>query len=322
MRRLFWITIGVLTIIVPVYAGPIDVWLDVDPAIGMIEKDVDDGLAMIQAFHSPELRVHGISVVFGNSPLDRGIDIAEEVATRFGAPGLSVYPGAASAKDFGNDSPAVAAMVSGLEQRPMTILALGPLTNVGTLLKNHPEVHERIAQIIMVAARRPGQVFRPLPESENVFPDFNFENDPASMQAILDSKVPLVYAPWEVSSHLWITNEDLDALGATGAPGEYIAKKSGSWIRMWKRMFGTEGFNPFDTLAVAWLTHPELIEHVEVGTWIDPREGSTGVDGQPPVPHLLADPDRAGGRRAIYCYRPRPELKRILLDRLAGPAAK
>lgn len=319
MRRIFWIGVGVLTMVVPVFAEPIDVWLDVDPAIGMIEKDVDDGLAMIQAFHSPELTVHGISVVFGNSPLEWGIGLAEEVTTRFGAPELSVYPGAASAGDFGNETPAIAAMVSALEQRPMTILALGPLTNIGTLLKNHPEVHDRIPQIVMVAARRPEQVFRPLPKSENVFPDFNFESDPASMQAILDSEVPIVYAPWEVSSHLWITNDDLDALRATGGSGEYIAKKSGSWIRMWKRMFETEGFNPFDTLAVAWLTHPDLIERAEVGTWIDLREGITGADGQPPVPHLLADRNRDGGRRAIYCYRPLPELKGVLLDRLAGP---
>ena len=39
------------------------VWMDVDPAAGLEGKDVDDALALIQAFHSPELDVRGVSVV-------------------------------------------------------------------------------------------------------------------------------------------------------------------------------------------------------------------------------------------------------------------
>ena len=45
------------------------VWIDTDPAIGEKERDVDDGLALVQAFRSPELEIRGVSVVFGNAPL-------------------------------------------------------------------------------------------------------------------------------------------------------------------------------------------------------------------------------------------------------------
>ena len=37
------------------------VWLDVDVAAGIPQRDVDDALAMIQAFHSPSLGVRGVS---------------------------------------------------------------------------------------------------------------------------------------------------------------------------------------------------------------------------------------------------------------------
>ncbi len=317
LKSLFFLSCFIVVSIVQAHAE-IDVWLDVDPATGMIQKDVDDGLAMIQTFHSPSLKVRGISVVFGNSPLKRGIGIAEQIVEEFGPEDINPYIGAASAADFGADSPAVAAMAKALEDGPMTILALGPLTNVGTLLKNHPELHSKIESIILVAARRENQVFRPKAESLNVFPDFNFEQDPAAMAALLETEVPLVYAPWEVSSHLWITQDDLDMLQATGGTGEYVALKSRSWIRMWKRMFDTDGFNPFDTLAVAWLTHPELIESMEVTTWIDPREGMLDEDGKPLPSHLLVADDQGSGRSAIYCYRPSPELKAIILQRLMG----
>ena len=52
-------------------AHPADnVWLDVDTSIGLPRGEVDDGLALIQAFHSPELAIRGISVVFGNASLE------------------------------------------------------------------------------------------------------------------------------------------------------------------------------------------------------------------------------------------------------------
>ena len=56
------------------------VWVDTDPAIGEPERDVDDGFALVQAFRSPEIQIRGISVVFGNAPLDQGLSIARRIA--------------------------------------------------------------------------------------------------------------------------------------------------------------------------------------------------------------------------------------------------
>ena len=67
-------------------AEPIPVWIDTDPAVGEPERDVDDGLALVQAFHSPELDIRGVSVVFGNAPLDRGLPIARRLVGEYGPP--------------------------------------------------------------------------------------------------------------------------------------------------------------------------------------------------------------------------------------------
>ena len=45
------------------------VWIDTDPSIRPGGYEVDDGFALIQAFHSPELSIRGVSLVFGNEPL-------------------------------------------------------------------------------------------------------------------------------------------------------------------------------------------------------------------------------------------------------------
>ena len=85
---------------------------------------------------------------------------------------------------------------------------------------------------------------------------------------------------------------------------------------IWTENLGAPGFNPFDTLAIAWLTHPNWLEHLEGGVWIEPAAG----DGPK---HLLVDRGAADiERRAIYCHRPGPEFKPMLLARLAGPASR
>jgi len=172
----------------------IDVWCDVDTATGL--GDVDDGLMLIQVFHSPELRVRGVSVVFGNTSLKRAVPIAETIVKKFGPAGISVAPGAASPRDLGKKTDAVLTMAAALRERPLTVLAVGPLTNVASLLKRHPELHEKIERIVMVAARRPSQKFISSPTQKLPHRDFNFELDADAMQVVLDSDIPLVFAPW------------------------------------------------------------------------------------------------------------------------------
>lgn len=305
----------------------VDVWLDVDTATGLPRSEVDDGLALIQAFNSPELVVHGISVVYGNTSLERAVPVASEIAARFGPPGLEAHPGAASATDLGDDSEAVQAMASALRERPLTILALGPVTNVATLVRLHPELQRRIERIVMVAARRPAQRFYPRradgsvpePPPGAAHRDFNFELDPAAMAVLLESDVPLVFAPWEVSSWVWIRHRDLEHLARTGDTGTFVAEACASWIELWEERFGVDGFNPFDTLAVGFVTRPDLFETMEVAVRIE-----TGPDDREPAdsgvvkPYLLVDAEQVDGRRAIYCTRPAAAFKELLLRRLAG----
>lgn len=304
---------------------PIDIWLDVDTSTGI--SDVDDGLTLIQAFHSPEVAVRGVSVVYGNAKLPDAARIAREIVARFGPEGLEVHEGAASSDELGQENDAVRAMAAALAERPLTILALGPVTNVGTLVRLHPELHERIERIICVAARRPGQRFVSSDRQVRPHRDFNFEHDPAAMQALLDTKIPLVFAPWEVSSHVWISRDDLEALRRTGGSGAWVAESSQYWIDLWDKNISSRGFNPFDTLALGWLTHPELIASMPVNVRIEegPDDGATPEEraAGKTKPYLLVEQVKQPQQREIiYCYKPRPQFKALLLERLASGEAR
>jgi inosine-uridine nucleoside N-ribohydrolase len=59
------------------------VWIDTDPSVQQEGvHEVDDGFALVQAFRSPELQIRGVSVVFGNAPLDQAFPSAQEIMKR------------------------------------------------------------------------------------------------------------------------------------------------------------------------------------------------------------------------------------------------
>ena len=168
------------------------VWIDTDPAAGVPGSDVDDALALIAAFHAPELAVRGVSSVFGNAPLDATHPIAESLCARFGPPGLCAYRGAASAAERTQTTEAVVALAAALEAEPLDILALGPMTNVAAVVEQRPELAQRIRSIVAVAGRRPGQEFRSSATQPDAFPDLNFECDADGMQILLDCGAEIV----------------------------------------------------------------------------------------------------------------------------------
>lgn len=306
----------------PSARSPRAVWLDVDPAAGIPKRDIDDAVALVQAFHSPELALRGVSVVFGNAPLDQAVPIAREVTQRFGPAGLAVYSGAASEKDRGVESEATRALATALVREPLTIVALGPLTNVATVIERHPELISRIARVVAVAGRRHGQRFTTGTTNARGHRDFNFEKDPAAFRALLESGVPVTLAPWELSSTVWITARDLERWSAGSPAARWLAEAAPSWLALWVDTFGVDGFNPFDTLAVAVVTRPDLMtcEDLPIGIAEGPDDvidpAVQGGADSPVKPYLIVNPSAPSSHRATYCWQASPAFAADLTARL------
>lgn len=302
------------------------VWIDTDPSVtteGDRAKEVDDGFALIQAFNSPELEIRGVTVVFGNAPFEQAWPIGQEIVRRFGPANLPIFPGAAKAEQLGEETEAVKAMAEALKKEKLTILALGPVTNVATLVKNHPELVANIEQIIAVAGRRPGQSFKSRSDQPRGFRDFNFELDVQGFQALLDSAVPIVLAPWEVSSHVWLREAELERLKNGTEATRWLYSAAAKWLKHWQANLQLDGFNPFDTLAIGYLTSPQMIQcedlPAEIKTLPDDTQTSEDVKKsgkKPDKPYLLAGRELTSKRRVKYCYQPAPEFKEDLMTRL------
>lgn len=287
---------------------PLPVWIDADPSVGVAGRDVDDGLALAQAFASPELDIRGVSIVFGNAPLTDTEPIGRQLVAAFAANTTPVFAGAASASDHGTATPASDAIIAALEQGPLILLVLGPATNVATALAARPDLVAHVVDIVAVAGRREGQRFTTGDTNLRGHRDLNFESDAAAFQTLLDLRAPLTLAPWELSHHVWLGTRELDALATGPAALAPLIEPARAWRQLWEDTFSVQGFNPFDTLAVAWLLRPDLLKctagYAVIEQHPDDRTApALRKEAAPPKPYLIVrnGPD-VPGAPVRYCH--------------------
>lgn len=238
--------------------------IDTDVAIGHRERDVDDALAIVMAANSEKLDICGITLTYGNESLENVSRSMGELRSTVGLSNVPTGAGARSRDDFGKITEATLLLEESCKAGPVTLLCLGPATNLATFLAQKPDLAKEIEEVVLVAGRRRGQKFRTGNYSKS-HPDLNFEKDPDSLKRLIDSGPNLVFAPFEVSSKVWITEHILELIRRHGtATAKYFFENCRPWLEFWKRTFSTpllpvEGFNPFDCLAVAWLTDRDLL---------------------------------------------------------------
>ena len=117
------------------------IWVDTDAACGVNDRiDPDDCFALLALAHARNLRIAGISTVFGNAELDETDAITRELVAQLSQEGFAlpaVHRGSAAAIDRSDalsPSLAVSALRAALEKESLTIVALGPLTNIALAL--------------------------------------------------------------------------------------------------------------------------------------------------------------------------------------------
>jgi inosine-uridine nucleoside N-ribohydrolase len=296
------------------------VWIDTDPSVAPGGHEVDDALALLQAFGSPEIAIRGVSIVFGNADLPTANRIGRQLVRDFGPSSIRVFEGAAGAADLGRETEASRALAAALRRERLSILTLGPATNVATVVRNHPELSARIVEVIAVAARRPGQRFVAGPKQKLPFRDLNFELDPEAFRVLLASRIPITFAPWEISSKVWLTREDVDAI-ATHNPGFVsLLPALQDWVALWVSEFGAAGFNPFDTLAVGYLVDPADLACPTMAASIE--NGGDDTSASTPAPQkpylLVRPPQRTEHKLVKYCHTAAPNFKVDLLRRIAA----
>lgn len=232
---------------------PLPVWIDTDPTVIRGGHEVDDGIAIALAFRSPEINVIGVSSIFGNGDIDCCHASAQAIVGAFGPADMPVFRGAAMAGDL-RATPAARAIIAAVRSTPppgLTIVALGPLTNIAAALALAPELADQIFRIIWVAGRLPDQQFRASTRQKQPFPDLNFEADIAAARTVLASTVRMALTSWTVCSQVRFGMSHLAKLTNGDPAVASLIDPVSDWLDLWQCDFDLDYFMPFDTLAVA-----------------------------------------------------------------------
>jgi purine nucleosidase len=237
------------------------VWIDTDPACGTgSANDADDCIALLYLLAHPGFDVVGISTSFGNTSVGEATSIARTMA-RLSGTAVRVHEGAKQALSdwHDNNTIASAAMAGALANEKLTILALGPLTNLAAVLSHNPSLANHVERIYAVMGRAPGHIFHPAEGAPGalfahgpVFTDFNFAKDPQAAAIVMRTKVPVTLVPYVAGIRHAVTDDDLRTLSRMGGVAGWVSRRSWGWLNFWKRYVGRSSFAPFDlVMAVA-----------------------------------------------------------------------
>ncbi|MGE0970613.1 pyrimidine-specific ribonucleoside hydrolase RihA [Klebsiella sp. WOUb02] len=285
----------------------------------------DDAIAIVLALASPELDVKAITSSAGNQtpektlrnvlrmltllqrqdipvaggarkPLMRELIIADNVHGESGLDGPALPE-----PDFAPQNvTAVELMAKTLREspQPVTIVATGPQTNVALLLNSHPELHDKIARIVMMGGAMVLGNWQPAAE-------FNIYVDPEAAEIVFQSGIPVVMAGLDVTHKAQIHDMDIERFRQLGNPVATIVAELLDFFMEYHKdaKWGFTGAPLHDPCTIAWLLKPELFTSVERWVGVETQgkytQGMTVVDyyfltGKQPNTTVLLDVDREG----------------------------
>lgn len=307
-------------------AKPRRIWFDTDIMIGLPERaprEVDDGVTLIMALRHPDkVELVGISTV---TYVDYGYDVTQKILGYYNKTGkrIPVYKGSNSGQDTGVENEGTKALAEALRKEKMPILALGPVTNVATVVKNHPELAAQIEEVVVCAGRTPGFPFRPGLEKVTVG-DYNFERDPEAFRVLFNAGIRVVLSGFECSAYLLLGKTDIDFMASSTHEGDkWLYSLLRPWQERAKTLFGVEGFIPYDVTPLGYLTHPDYFKYyrdIPVRINIKPNDstiGSTATRKEKPFLEVSTDYTDTQWR-ATYAYKTLPGFEEIVIESLKG----
>ncbi|MGH2559290.1 MAG: nucleoside hydrolase [Thermomicrobiales bacterium] len=265
------------------------------PVILDVDTGVDDALALALAVASPEAEIVAVTTLAGNVDVGRATANTLTVLDWLGATDVSVHYGASSplARDHvdaafvhgenglgnaefpaskrspGNDR-GPAAVIRLAKERPgeLTLVCLGPLTNLAIALNVEPTLGERLRRVVMM-----GGAFA---VAGNVTPhaEFNVYCDPEAAFKVFRSALPNITVVG-----LDVTHQTALPRAAWEAAGELSSTTAMLVSRVCRRTFTEremDGFYLHDPLAVAVALDPTLVVTETGSIDVDLSEGERG----------------------------------------------
>lgn len=158
---------------------------------------------------------------------------------------------------------------------PVTLVATGPLTNIGVLLILYPELKAKIAHISIMGGGIAHGNWTPAAE-------FNILVDPEAADVVFRSGLPITMAGLDVTLKALVFPADFERIRALNNPVATVVAEWLDFFYGFHRQIGYAGAPVHDAVAVAALTNPEILTakkyFVQIETSGDFCRGATIAD--------------------------------------------
>jgi len=297
--------------------------LDVDPGH-------DDAVALMLACGHPGLDLLAVTTVAGNvslektthnalrvlslvgctdvpvgagasEPLERPLHTAEDIHGKSGLDGPEEIPEA----NFEPDERGAVALIADTlraSPEPVTLVPVGPLTNIATFLRKHPDKKERVARISLMGGSM--GLGNTTPAAE-----FNIYVDPEAAREVFESGLPITMSGLDVTHQAGAGPDERERLRTTGGVGGVVAGFLDYFAATYESVFGFDAPPLHDPVAVAAVLEPNLLKthpmRVDIECESDLTRGETvcdfyGVTGRAPNAEVGVELDREGFFRLLY----------------------
>ncbi|MEG0006545.1 MAG: pyrimidine-specific ribonucleoside hydrolase RihA [Aeromonas sp.] len=295
------------------------------PVILDCDPGHDDAIALILALASPELKVLAVTTSAGNQTPDKTLNNALRILTLLGRHDIPVAAGAPKplARELiiadnvhgesGLDGPrlpdpgfaaqamtALELMARTLRESPVpvTLVPTGPLTNIALLLAAHPELHPKIARIVLMGGAAGAGNWTPAAE-------FNIYVDPQAADMVFKSGIPITMCGLDVTHQAQVMDEDIERVRAIPNPVARCVAELLDFFMIYHRdpKWGFLGAPLHDPCTIAWLLAPGLFNGVDCWVGIETQGAHTvgmtvvdryGLSGHAANAHVLLGLDREG----------------------------
>ena len=261
-----------------------------------IGDNVDDALALVLALKSPEIDLRGITTVFGDT--QKRAQLAQHILHIFGREDIPVavgvgkplhqrhIPSGVAQAEILDDSPFDRERFSALSgpellvqqaleySGEITLVCIGPLTNVALALLIEPRIEKAIRNIVMMG----GSSGLPLRET-------NVSSDVRAAQIVLSSGIPITMLGLNITRHCQLHKQDIEQLRESTL---HEANMLYQLITIWQQHCSRwQSKLPFlhDPLTIAALCMPELVQFKDMRVHVIERGPFQGIM----MPHILGD---------------------------------
>jgi len=273
--------------------APKKVIIDTDPG-------TDDAIAIMLALTSPELDVRALTVVPGNVNAQQGLENALKLASLANRCDIAVAGGAQhplfqklvtaqfwhGANGFANVelpptkcktdarfAPDLIIEMIHANPHQITLLPIGPLTNIALALEKDPSIVPLVKEVIIMGGSISGG-------NVNAAAEANIANDPEAAQIVFQAGWPLTMVGLDVGDKTLYGRAQLDQLSKTHGPLNDFAVQVLTFLLGLEAKYGTGGGTPmYDPLAIGEAVDPTILTkqamQVDVETRGDYTRGET-----------------------------------------------